>query len=284
MTDQPDRQDGDGLLAADELFESAVLAAMHATLSSAVIEAMTAMVRDADAGLSIQRATLPTILFAKEILATCASPPTRDGASGAGGITIPLCESFAAIGWDISERDLRKFEGALFRRGLNIATLTAPPKPAPDAMREALRVIGTMAICEDGETAEQRELIVDACRDVALQALSAPVPPANGALELGEREAARCGGLQPGWLARQLVAAGERAAYMPNWLTGEPNTPKDRIHPLLKQLAFYYDVNDCQDRDDDDALEVPIRDLKEAKEIFATLSRQAPHSSREGGR
>lgn len=83
MTDRPDRQGEDGLSAADELFESAVLAAMHTTLSSAVIEAMTAMVRDADAGLSIQRATLPTILFAKEIIATCIAPPTRDGAEGA---------------------------------------------------------------------------------------------------------------------------------------------------------------------------------------------------------
>lgn len=49
------------------LFESMVLGAMHATLSSAVIEAMTVIVRDDD--FAIQRATLPTVLFAKEILA-----------------------------------------------------------------------------------------------------------------------------------------------------------------------------------------------------------------------
>lgn len=47
--------------------------------------------------------------------------------------------------------------------------------PVRGDREEALRVIGTMAICEEGETAEQRGLIVDACRDVALQALSTPV-------------------------------------------------------------------------------------------------------------
>lgn len=36
-------------------------------------------------------------------------------------ITVPLCESFAAIGIDISETDLLKFEAALFQRGLNVA-------------------------------------------------------------------------------------------------------------------------------------------------------------------
>jgi hypothetical protein len=36
-------------------------------------------------------------------------------------ITVPLCESFAAVGIDISEADLRKFEKALFERGLNVA-------------------------------------------------------------------------------------------------------------------------------------------------------------------
>lgn len=37
------------------------------------------------------------------------------------GITVPLCESFKAIGIDISEDDLRKFEQALYERGLNVA-------------------------------------------------------------------------------------------------------------------------------------------------------------------
>lgn len=38
-------------------------------------------------------------------------------------ITVPLCESFAEIGIAISEEDLRKFEAALYKRGLNVAHL-----------------------------------------------------------------------------------------------------------------------------------------------------------------
>jgi hypothetical protein len=38
-------------------------------------------------------------------------------------ITVGLCESFKAIGIDISEADLRKFEQALYERGLNVAPL-----------------------------------------------------------------------------------------------------------------------------------------------------------------
>jgi hypothetical protein len=36
-------------------------------------------------------------------------------------ITVPLCESFRAIGIDISEEQLREFEKALFERGLNVS-------------------------------------------------------------------------------------------------------------------------------------------------------------------
>lgn len=43
-------------------------------------------------------------------------------------------------------------------------------------LREALRVIRDMAICEDGETAEERESIVGACREVAREALNPPQP------------------------------------------------------------------------------------------------------------
>lgn len=46
-------------------------------------------------------------------------------------ITVPLCESFKAIGIDISEEELRKFEQALYERGLNIAPLQRlMPNPA----------------------------------------------------------------------------------------------------------------------------------------------------------
>lgn len=37
--------------------------------------------------------------------------------------------------------------------------------------------------------------------------------------------------------------------------------------PLIQQLAWYYDVNDCKDRHEADALEVPLRDLRLAYEL-----------------
>jgi hypothetical protein len=36
-------------------------------------------------------------------------------------ITVGICEAFKVIGIDISEADLRKFEQALYERGLNVA-------------------------------------------------------------------------------------------------------------------------------------------------------------------
>ncbi len=36
-------------------------------------------------------------------------------------ITVGLCEAFKEIGIDISETDLRRFEKALYERGLNVA-------------------------------------------------------------------------------------------------------------------------------------------------------------------
>lgn len=36
-------------------------------------------------------------------------------------ITVGICEAFKAIGIDISEADLDKFEKALYERGLNVA-------------------------------------------------------------------------------------------------------------------------------------------------------------------
>ena len=36
-------------------------------------------------------------------------------------ITVGLCEAFRTIGINISEADLRKFEKALYERGLNVA-------------------------------------------------------------------------------------------------------------------------------------------------------------------
>ena len=42
-------------------------------------------------------------------------------------ITVGLCESFRAIGINISEADLRKFERALYEHGLNVAPLSRSP-------------------------------------------------------------------------------------------------------------------------------------------------------------
>lgn len=41
-------------------------------------------------------------------------------------ITVGICESFRVIGIDISQEDLRKFEQALYVRGLNVAPRNNP--------------------------------------------------------------------------------------------------------------------------------------------------------------
>lgn len=47
--------------------------------------------------------------------------------------TVEICESFKAIGIDISEHELRTFERALYERGLNIAARrTHPVDISPD--------------------------------------------------------------------------------------------------------------------------------------------------------
>jgi hypothetical protein len=38
-------------------------------------------------------------------------------------ITVGICEAFREIGIDISEADLKRFEKALYDRGLNVAPL-----------------------------------------------------------------------------------------------------------------------------------------------------------------
>jgi hypothetical protein len=51
-------------------------------------------------------------------------------------ITVGICEAFKAIGVDISEADLMKFERALYERGLNVAPLMLTrddiERPHPD--------------------------------------------------------------------------------------------------------------------------------------------------------
>jgi hypothetical protein len=48
-----------------------------------------------------------------------------------------------------------------------------------------------------------------------------------------------------------------------------------QIMALLRRLAWYYEVNDCGDRPYDDALEVPISDLKAARTIIKALGFEA---------
>ena len=39
----------------------------------------------------------------------------------------------------------------------------------------------------------------------------------------------------------------------------------EEMRATLEPLRRYYDLNDCDDRDDDDALEIPIADLRRAR-------------------
>lgn len=49
-------------------------------------------------------------------------------------ITVGICEAFKEIGVDISEADLRRFEKALYERGLNVAPRANHSlEPMPDA-------------------------------------------------------------------------------------------------------------------------------------------------------
>lgn len=45
----------------------------------------------------------------------------------------------------------------------------------------------------------------------------------------------------------------------------------DAIVEALRPFAWYFDLNDCKDRSEDDALEVPIRDLRVAFELFEAM-------------
>lgn len=44
----------------------------------------------------------------------------------------------------------------------------------------------------------------------------------------------------------------------------------ERMRRALEPFARYYDLNDCDEREDDDALEVPIRDLRQARAALTT--------------
>lgn len=50
----------------------------------------------------------------------------------------------------------------------------------------------------------------------------------------------------------------------------------ERPMRLLQRLAWYYQVNDCQDRRVDDCVEVPIGDLREALRAIEAIGKE-PH-------
>jgi hypothetical protein len=110
----------------------------------------------------------------------------------------------------IKARDFIDFElpasGKHIVAELDAALAAAPAVDGKDARTEALRVISTMAICEDGETAEQRSLIVDACREVAANALAAAPAVApqtlNGMIAAiyGDLDAEDCRRIDRAWI------------------------------------------------------------------------------------
>lgn len=56
-------------------------------------------------------------------------------------ITVGICESFKMIGIDISEVDLRRFEAALYERGLNVAPRRAPPPEPTGVVQLATKLL-----------------------------------------------------------------------------------------------------------------------------------------------
>lgn len=44
------------------------------------------------------------------------------------------------------------------------------------------------------------------------------------------------------------------------------------IVDLLRQLGWYYDVNDCQEWNTEDTLEVPIKDLLSAGDLYRQMT------------
>ncbi len=57
----------------------------------------------------------------------------------------------------------------------------------------------------------------------------------------------------------------------------------DALIDALRPFAWYFDVNDCKDRSEDDAIEVPIRDLRIAFELFEALGLKVEPSHPVGG-
>jgi hypothetical protein len=146
----------------DDEFENMVLAAMHTTMNSAAIKALTAMV--ATDGVEIERAAVSAINFAKEIIASASPHPGEANSSDGGKIDhgdncpCPLCKSLRPSetnpqpvawtdeaytkardcmvdilrkrSWCITERGVGEFDEA-FQHAVGLLSLNAtPPRPA----------------------------------------------------------------------------------------------------------------------------------------------------------
>jgi hypothetical protein len=51
----------------------------------------------------------------------------------------------------------------------------------------------------------------------------------------------------------------------------------EKLVNALKPFAHYFDLNDCANRADDDALEIPIRDLRAARNLLRAVLVGSPH-------
>ena len=62
-----------------------------------------------------------------------------------------------------------------------------------------------------------------------------------------------------------------QATRLERTIKSTPGSGETKAHnaelTLLKRFAWYYQINDCQERQPDDALEVPISDLREALDL-----------------
>lgn len=168
MTDQPDRPDGDGLR---EMNERAKRHAVRWGASAGCFDMLAEFARG-----EIERAT----------------PPTHDGAEGAGprDVLRSICKAGGDLGCSCADRNYQWFDQGCkdcIAKAYKKLLAAAPPKSAPDAMREALITecvrFAERLIDQKGRTAEWHAAANGLPQAIA--ALSAaPVPPANGPTEI----------------------------------------------------------------------------------------------------
>jgi hypothetical protein len=65
----------------------------------------------------------------------------------------------------------------------------------------------------------------------------------------------------------------------PEWCDGEPECrygvvqagKEAALIEALRPFAYYFDLNDCEGRSDGDALEIPVSDLRTARDLLKSL-------------